>query len=205
MRELRQVGHEDPRQVDHVSAAGTDGDDRQAEEHAVGIGQMDRPLLRAPLRRGEADVAADDLDLVVHLAELPKPIVPESPAHAAEDRILADAVGDGDQDDEIAIQQIGTQFGKELVLFAVQLDQAVNAVRVLEHFREGGKVRFGATLSAPRYADLWKRTNPPSLAVCVACPLEVGWSFAGEFSLGLSAGSATARPNKPVKSATKRR
>ncbi len=141
--DLRQIGHEDPRQIDHVAAAGTHGDDRQAEEHAVGVCQADRALFRAAFGGGEPHVPPYDLDLLVYLAELPKPVVAESPTHATEDRILADAARDRRDDNEIPIQHAGAQFCKELVLFAIQFHQPLDGVSVLEHLRERRKTRFG--------------------------------------------------------------
>ena len=45
LRDLRQVAHEDLRQIDDVAPLRAHRHDRQAEQHAVGVGQLDRLLL----------------------------------------------------------------------------------------------------------------------------------------------------------------
>ncbi len=79
---LRQVAHEDRGQLDDVGPAGARRHDGQAEQDTIGIGEIDGLFLGAPLGGREADVLANDVNAVVDFAELPNPIVAETPAHA---------------------------------------------------------------------------------------------------------------------------
>ena len=98
---------------------------RQAEQHAVGVGHFHRPLGRAAVLGREPHVAANELNVLARFAELPHGIVAKAPAEAAQDRRLADAAGDRHQHDVIAIELPRTDLGKELIIFAVELDRAL--------------------------------------------------------------------------------
>ena len=121
--DLRQVAEEHRRQIDHEAARRTGRDDRQAEQDAVGIGHVDGLRLGRAAGRAEPHVAPHDLDAVVDLAELPNPIVAESPRHSAHQRPLADAAGNGDGHHHVAVQVIGEISANKLHVLAIQLDE----------------------------------------------------------------------------------
>ena len=135
-RNLGQVAHEDRGQIDHHAAAGALRDDRQAEEDAVGIGEIDGFCGGRSLVRAETDVAADDLNAVIHFAELPNPIVAVSQGHAAQERFFGDPPGYRQGDDEILVQIAGREFGIELVFLAIELDQAFHLLGITQHVLE---------------------------------------------------------------------
>ena len=137
--DLGEIGHEDRRQVDDRRAVGGIGGDRHTEQHAVGVGQIDCLLLGAPLVGEEADIAADDVDVVVDFAKLPDPVVTESPAHAAEELAVADPLGDRDQHEQLPAEDRVGQFRPYFVVLAMERDQPGDARRILDH---GGKRRL---------------------------------------------------------------
>ena len=131
-RDPRQVGEEHGREVDQMAPAGAAALDRQAEQDAVGVGEVDRLLLGAALGREEPDVAAHHLDRLVHLAELPHPIVAEAQAHAPEQRPLADPAGDAREHEELLAEHGVGEFGMQFVVLTVEGDQTRQPRGVLE-------------------------------------------------------------------------
>ena len=119
-----------------MAARGAGRHDRHAEEHAIGVGEVDCLLLGAPLVGEEPHVLADDLDVVVHLAELPDPVVAEAEAHAAEQEAVTDAPRDRDQHEELLAEQGVGEFGVDLLVFPPERDQAAHLGRVLQHHSE---------------------------------------------------------------------
>src|SRR5205085_2890976 len=98
-----------------------------------GVGQADRFLLGATLGGSEANIATNDVDPIVDLFELPKPVVAKAPTHAAEKAAGADAPRDRDHDNKIAIKVTAGQFAIKPSSFMVQLDQAVDFLRLFHH------------------------------------------------------------------------
>ena len=148
--DLRQIAHEDRRQIDHRSAAGALRDDRQAEQDAVGVGEIDGLFGGRSLVRAETNVAADDLNAVIDLAELPNPIVAAAAqGHAAQQRSFGDAAGHGDGHDEILVQIAGRQLGKQLVFLAIELDEPFDALGIAQHFAKRRKFRLGLCRLTP--------------------------------------------------------
>src|SRR5205823_4660937 len=92
--DLRQVAHEDAGEIDQVAPLRAFRGDGKAEQDAVGISLADRAGFRGTLVRLEADIPADDVDVLIHFAELPDPVVAKTPAHAAQELPLGNAAGD---------------------------------------------------------------------------------------------------------------
>ena len=147
LRDLCQVGEEDRGQVDDVASRRPGGGDRHAEQHAVGVGEVDRLLFGAALVGEEPHVAADHVDVVVDLAELPHPVIAEAEAHAAEEEAVADAAGDRGGDEKLLAEHRIGEFGVDLVVLPPEGDEAADLRRVLEEHREGG---LRALLVGPR-------------------------------------------------------
>ena len=76
------------------------------------------------------------MDVVVDFAELPDPVVTESPAHAAEELAVADPLGDRDQHEQLPAEDRVGQFRPYFVVLAVERDQPGDPRRILDH---GGK------------------------------------------------------------------
>ncbi len=152
-RNLRQVAHEDALQVHHQRAVGRFGENRQAVEHAVGVRQLHGAIGGAVFLRLEPHVAADDLHPFARLAELPHPVVAKTPTEPTVQRFLANATGDGDEHDKIAIQITRLEFCEERHIALMQFQQTVNRLGVFQHFghrrilglfrRSSGRLRLG--------------------------------------------------------------
>ena len=134
--DLRQVREEDRPKVDDMATGGACRHDRHAEEHAVCVGEVDRLFFGAPLVGKEPDVLADDLNVVIDLAELPHPVVPEAEAHAAEQKAVTDALRDRDEHEELLAKQGVSEFGVDFVVFPPERNQTAHLGRVLEHHGE---------------------------------------------------------------------
>ena len=151
--DLREIAEEDRRQVDDVATGGAGRRDGQAEQHAVGVGEIDSLFLRAALVGEEPHVLADHLDVVVDLAELPDPVVAKTEAHAAQQESVADAAGDRDQHEEFLAEQGVGEFGVDLVILPPEGNQAVDLGGVFQQHGERrlvalavGGLRLGGVL-----------------------------------------------------------
>ena len=142
VRNLRQVAHEHRREVDDVRAAGAPREDRQTEEHAIGVRDLDGLRVRAALVGRESHVAAHQVNPLTRAAELPDRIVAKLPTESAHDRRLADAAGDRDQHDQVAIEILRVEFREQAIVFAIERDQARDLLRVLEHLVIGRVLRL---------------------------------------------------------------
>ena len=124
--ELRQVGHEHLRKIDQVAPAGAFGQNRQAEQHAIGVGQVHRTRFGAAVGGAEPHVATDHQDAILDLAELPQPIVAKTGVHTSQDPIAADPARDRGQHDVVGIEIRRRQLGDQLHILVINGDQAVD-------------------------------------------------------------------------------
>jgi len=84
----------------------------------------------------ETHIASNELDALTRFAELPNRIITEAPAESAEDRSLTDAAGDCHERDVIAIELPRANFGKQLVVFTVEVNEAFELLSVFEQLGE---------------------------------------------------------------------
>ena len=80
------------------------------------------------------------MDRVIHFAKLPDPVVSDPPAHAAEQRFLADPPGDRNQHEQILAEDRVGEFGVDLLILAMQRDEARQPDGILEQHGKGGLV-----------------------------------------------------------------
>ena len=142
LADLRQVAHEHRAQIDQIATFRPLHGRGNAEEHAVGIRIAHCAGFRRIAGRFEADIFANDVHVVVDLAELPHPVVAKAPAHTAEERPLRNAARDRDQHDIFRAVIAGHQLHMQAVSLLMQLQQTRNRFRVLEHRGVGRRCRF---------------------------------------------------------------
>ena len=100
---------------------------------------------------------------VVDLPELPNPVAAKSPRHAAQQRPLTDAAGNGDGHHHVAVEVHRRNLAQQPHVLAVQLDEALGRPR---------------QRSPPRRAGAWPSTirrpgrlrPPPSWPSLPGCP-----------------------------------
>ena len=151
------------------------GHDRQAEEDAVGIGQVDGRLFRAALAAREPHVPPDDLDacrLPCGIAKASRRRIPNSCHRGSASRRCR--ARSNVMTMKSRSNMPGLSSAKELVLFAIQFHQPLDGVSVLKHLRERRKTRFGVAAGCAAVAAGMETLPRP--AVAGDCPADwAGW------------------------------
>src|SRR5262249_25584054 len=145
--ELGKVGHEDVIEVDEDGLPDlVDRLDAEGHQDRVGVGRIDGRGFRRTGFGLEADVAANQVDLVIDALEDEDPLLVEVERVSAH----AHTLGDGDGAEEGPIELHRLQLGIELVILAVELEEAVIFLGALDKLVEVLELLVAVAVKAQR-------------------------------------------------------